>query len=111
MEVQISIEELTAILIEEYGYTIEELVFRSKISWAICDLFLFQKQNTTTFKGYRRATKAFILAKEIAYNYLQITERLYTFSWIKFDNFDQVLNNFTLLILQEPCLFLGKINR
>jgi hypothetical protein len=27
MEVQISIEELTAILIEEYGYTIEELVF------------------------------------------------------------------------------------
>jgi predicted DNA-binding protein YlxM (UPF0122 family) len=49
MEVQISIEELTAILIEEYGYTIEELVFSSKISWAICDLFLFQKQNTTTF--------------------------------------------------------------
>jgi Zn-dependent peptidase ImmA (M78 family) len=34
------------------------------------------------------------LAKEIAYNYLEITERLYTFSWIKFDNFDQVLNNF-----------------
>jgi hypothetical protein len=34
------IEELTAILIEEYGYTIEELVFRSKISWAICDLFV-----------------------------------------------------------------------
>jgi hypothetical protein len=63
------------------------------------------------FQGYRRAKKAFILAKEIAYNYLQITERLYTFSWIKFDNFDQVLNNFTLLILQEPCLFLGKINR
>jgi hypothetical protein len=31
MEVQISIEELTAILIE-YGYTIEELFFRSKIS-------------------------------------------------------------------------------
>jgi hypothetical protein len=49
MEVQISIEELTAILIEEYGYTIEELVFSSKISLRICDLFLFQKQNTTTF--------------------------------------------------------------
>jgi hypothetical protein len=30
MEVQISIEELTAILIEEYGYTIEELVFRAR---------------------------------------------------------------------------------
>jgi hypothetical protein len=34
------------------------------------------------------------LFKEIAYNYLEITERLFTFSWIKFDNFDQVLNNF-----------------
>jgi hypothetical protein len=33
------------------------------------------------------------MAKEIAYNY-QTTQRLYTFSWIKFDNFDQVLNNF-----------------
>jgi hypothetical protein len=108
MEVQISIEELTAILIEEYGYTIEELVFSEQDQLGDLRSILFQKQNTTTFKGYRRATKAFILAKEIAYNYLQITERLYTFSWIKFDNFDQVLNNFTLLILQEPCLFLGK---
>jgi hypothetical protein len=109
MEVQISIEELTAILIEEYGYTIEELVFSEQDQLGDLRSILFKKQNTTTFKGYRRATKAFIL--EIAYNYLQITERLYTFSWIKFDNFDQVLNNFTLLILQEPCLFLGKINR
>jgi hypothetical protein len=35
-----------------------------------------------------------LFCKEIAYNYLEITERLFTFSWIKFDNFDQVLNNF-----------------
>jgi predicted transcriptional regulator len=38
--------------------------------------------------------KAFILAKEIAYNYLKISDRLLTFSWIKFENFDQVLHNF-----------------
>jgi alpha-amylase/alpha-mannosidase (GH57 family) len=67
------------------------------------DLFLFQKAKHYYFQGYRRATKAFILAKEIAYNYLQITERLYTFSWIKFDNFDQVLNNFT------PSYFAGAL--
>ena len=66
--------------------------------------------------------KAFILAKEIAYNYLEITDRLYTFSWIKFDNFDQVLNNFyasyfagALLIprqklIDELNLFLSKTN-
>jgi hypothetical protein len=53
-----------------------------------------QKQKIITVNRYRWTTKAFILAKEIAYNYLEITERLYTFSWIKFDNFDQVLNNF-----------------
>jgi hypothetical protein len=44
MEVQISIEELTAILIEEYGYTIEELVFSEQDQLGICDLFLFQSK-------------------------------------------------------------------
>jgi hypothetical protein len=39
MEVQISIEELTAILIEEYGYTIEEF-FSSKISWGFAIYFV-----------------------------------------------------------------------
>ena len=40
------------------------------------------------------AQRTFIYAKEIGYNYLGIKERLYTFTWIKFQNFDQVLNNF-----------------
>jgi hypothetical protein len=34
--------------------------------------------------GYRLPTKSIYFGKEIAYNYLEITERLYTFSWIKF---------------------------
>jgi hypothetical protein len=56
------------------------------------DLRLYvPKKKTITID---KAKKVFILAKEIAYNYLEITERLFTFSWIKFDNFDQVLNNF-----------------
>ena len=38
--------------------------------------------------------RLFIYAKEIAYNFLNISDRLYTFSWIKFESFDQVLNNF-----------------
>ena len=40
------------------------------------------------------AQRTFIYAKELGYNFLNIEERLYTFTWIKFDNFDQVLNNF-----------------
>jgi hypothetical protein len=55
---------------------------------------MFPKQKLLLSIDIDEQQKAFILAKEIAYNYLEITERLYTFSWIKFDNFDQVLNNF-----------------
>nr|WP_309758010.1 XRE family transcriptional regulator [Flavobacterium sp.] len=94
-EVQISIEELTAILIEEYGYTIEELVFSEQDQLGdLRSIFVPKSKTLLLSKDIDEPQKAFILAKEIAYNYLQITERLYTFSWIKFDNFDQVLNNF-----------------
>ncbi|MFV8356177.1 helix-turn-helix domain-containing protein [Flavobacterium sp. XS1P32] len=95
MEVQISIEELTAILIEEYGYTIEELVFSEQDQLGdLRSIFVPKSKTLLLSKDIDEPQKAFILAKEIAYNFLQITERLYTFSWIKFDNFDQVLNNF-----------------
>ena len=95
MEVQISIEELTAILIEEYGYTIEELVFSEQDQLGdLRSIFVPKSKTLLLSKDIDEPQKAFILAKEIAYNYLVITERLYTFSWIKFDNFDQVLNNF-----------------
>ncbi len=95
MEVQISVEELTAILIEEYGYTIEELVFSEQDQLGdLRSIFVPKSKTLLLSKDIDEPQKAFILAKEIAYNYLQITERLYTFSWIKFDNFDQVLNNF-----------------
>ena len=95
MEVQISIEELTAILIEEYGYIIEELVFSEQDQLGdLRSIFVPKSKTLLLSKDIDEPQKAFILAKEIAYNYLQISERLYTFSWIKFDNFDQVLNNF-----------------
>ena len=41
-------------------------------------------------KNIDDAQRAFIYAKELAYNFLNIEDRLYTFSWIAFDNFDQV---------------------
>ena len=95
MDVQISIEELTAILIEEYGYTIQELVFSEQEQLGdLRSIFVPKSKTLLLSLDIDEPQKAFILAKEIAYNYLEITERLYTFSWIKFDNFDQVLNNF-----------------
>jgi len=95
IDVNISIEELSAILIEEYGYTIEEIVFSEQDELGdLRSIFVPKSKTLLLSLGIDSSQKAFILAKEIAYNYLEITERLYTFSWIKFDNFDQVLNNF-----------------
>ena len=92
---KISIEELTAILIEEYGYTIQELVFSEQEQLGdLRSIFVPKSKTLLLSLDIDEPQKAFILAKEIAYNFLEITERLYTFSWIKFDNFDQVLNNF-----------------
>jgi predicted transcriptional regulator/DNA-binding XRE family transcriptional regulator len=91
----ISINELSAILIEEYGYTINEIVFSEKEELGdLRSIFVPKSRTLLLSVGIDDSQKAFILAKEIAYNFLEIKERLYTFSWIKFDNFDQVLNNF-----------------
>jgi predicted transcriptional regulator/DNA-binding XRE family transcriptional regulator len=118
---KISIEELTAVLTEEYGYTIQEIIFSEQDELGDLRSIYVPKSKTLLLSlGIDVQQKAFILAKEIAYNYLEIMERLYTFSWIKFDNFDQVLNNFyasyfagALLIprkqlIEELNLFLAK---
>lgn len=95
IDTNISVEELSAILIEEYGYTIKEIVFSEQEELGdLRSIFVPKSKTLLLSLGIDESQKAFILAKEIAYNYLEITERLYTFSWIKFDNFDQVLNNF-----------------
>lgn len=91
----VSLEDLSAILIEEYGYTIQEIVFSEQDELGdLRSIFVPKSKTLLLSLDIDAPQKAFILAKEIAYNYLEITERLYTFSWIKFDNFDQVLNNF-----------------
>ncbi|CAN1551516.1 Cro/C1-type helix-turn-helix domain [Flavobacteriaceae bacterium] len=95
IDANISIEELSAVLIEEYGYTIKEIVFSEQDELGDLRSIFVPKSKTLLLSiGIDSSQKAFILAKEIAYNYLEITERLFTFSWIKFENFDQVLNNF-----------------
>lgn len=88
-------KDLEEILIEEYGYTIDktELSKHQKLS-ELRNIYIPGKKTLLIYNGINEAQKTFIYAKEIAYNHLQITNRLYTFPWIKFDSFDQVLNNF-----------------
>ncbi|MFT7072304.1 helix-turn-helix domain-containing protein [Patiriisocius sp. Uisw_017] len=91
----ISSKELEEILIEEYGYTLKDNEL-SKYE-ALGNLRSVFVPNTRTLlltNEIDEAQRTFIYAKELAYNFLDIKERLYTFPWIKFDTFDQVLNNF-----------------
>ncbi len=91
----ISSKDLEDILIEEYGYTInnQELSKHQKLS-EIRNIYIQKNKTLLIYNDISEAQKTFIYAKEIAYNYMQIKNRLYTFPWIKFDSFDQVLNNF-----------------
>ena len=91
----VSSKDIEEILIEEYGYTINqgELDKYEELENLRC-VFVPKTKTLLLAKGIDEAQRTFIYAKEIAYNYLEITDRLYTFPWIKFKSFDQVLNNF-----------------
>ncbi|SEE58020.1 hypothetical protein SAMN04487765_3225 [Tenacibaculum sp. MAR_2010_89] len=92
---KIESSDLEEILIEEFNYTIdnEELSKYSNLN-ELRNLYIPAKKTLLISKEISEAQKAFIYAKEIAYNFLKIENRLFTFPWIKFESFDQVLNNF-----------------
>ena len=89
-------DSLRDILINEYGYRIKVLNFE-KDDEDLQDLrSIYIDENRTLLINdiVEKSQEEFIFAKEIAYNYLNLVERLDTFSWAKFDNFKQLLNNF-----------------
>ncbi|WP_046745759.1 helix-turn-helix domain-containing protein [Kordia zhangzhouensis] len=92
---RISSQELEDILVEEFGYTInnEELTKHHELG-NLRSIFVPKTKTLLLSNHIDDAQRTFIYGKELAYHYLDIEDRLYTFSWIKFDNFDQVLNNF-----------------
>ncbi len=91
-----ALETLQETLIKEYGYALDETALK----------------NHTELQGFRSvfvagnapklllnekllpAQKAFILARELGYCHLKLTERALTSSWLKVESFEQVLNNF-----------------
>ena len=90
-------ETMEEILQEEYNYTIVYEDFDTlggKDLAKLRSIYIKEKHllyiNSTSDNDQKR----FILAKELGYNYLNLTERLYTFSWASFETFDQLLNNF-----------------
>ena len=91
----VSSMELEEILIEEYGYTInnEDLRKHQELD-NLRSIFVPKTKTLLIANHVDEAQRTFIYAKEIGYNFLKIEERLFTFTWISFENFDQVLNNF-----------------
>ncbi|NJB37321.1 helix-turn-helix domain-containing protein [Croceivirga sp. JEA036] len=91
----VSSNELEEILVEEYGYTINnDDLNKHKELDSLRSVFVPKTKTLLIASHIDEPQRTFIYAKELGYNYLKITERLYTFSWINFDHFDQVLNNF-----------------
>ncbi len=95
MDETLSSDELKEILIDEYGYTIvEHELAKYEALDNLRSVFVPKTKTLLLTDEIDEAQRTFIYAKEVAYNFLEIEERLYTFPWIKFDTFDQVLNNF-----------------
>ena len=91
----ITSQDFEDILVEEYGYVIKnnELEKHEALE-NLRSVFVPKTKTLLLANGIDEAQRTFIYAKEIAYNFLDIKDRLYTFPWIKFEVFEQVLNNF-----------------
>lgn len=91
----VTAQDLEEILVEEFNYTIDKKTLSTHSNLgALRSIYIPNKCILLLSKEISEAQQTFIYAKEIAYNFLKIEDRLYTFPWIKFDTFDQVLNNF-----------------
>lgn len=92
---RITSADLEEILIEEFNYKIdtEELSKHPDLK-ELRNLYISKKNTLLVSKEIAEPQKAFIYAKELAYNFLKIEDRLFTFPWVRFESFDQVLNNF-----------------
>lgn len=95
LNVPILSADLEEILIEEFGYVIiENELSKFEALGDLRSVFVPKTKSLLLASDIDEAQRSFIYAKELAYNFLDIKERLYTFPWIKFKTFDQVLNNF-----------------
>ncbi|MBL7471176.1 helix-turn-helix domain-containing protein [Robertkochia sediminum] len=87
--------DLEEILVEEYGYHIvDNGIEKDPLLDNLRSVFVPKSRKLLLSSAIDEAQRAFIFGKEIAYNYLALRERPYTFSWITYHSFDEVLNNF-----------------
>lgn len=89
-------EALRMILEEHYGFNVDDngLANQPELKDLRSVLIAGTKPTLLLNHDLNRSQKAFILARECAFEFLNIKERPFTTSWVGVDSFEQVLNNF-----------------
>ncbi|MEZ4685636.1 MAG: helix-turn-helix domain-containing protein [Bacteroidia bacterium] len=92
---KLSSNELEEILMEEFGYTVDyEGLGKEDYPEEIRSLFIPKEKRLLIAGNVSETQRVFILAKELGYIHMHIRQRPLTFTWIKFESFEDVLNNF-----------------
>ena len=89
--------QLERVLTQEYGYTLDrETLGRHAVATQARLRSVFQPKARRLLlrPGLSRGQQAFVLGREVAFNYLKLTERPYVSSSLQVSSFDEVLNNF-----------------
>ena len=84
------------IIRDEFGYEVKENVIPESAELRTIraiSILNGKEKKILLNKRLTDSQKSFIIGKEIAYNYLNITERSYIYSNLRLDSFDQLLNN------------------
>ena len=91
-----SFERLRATLQREHGYALDERTLtRNRELAGLRSVFRDGSPPTLLLNDrLMPSQKAFVLAREIGYRHLGLSERALTSTWIKVESFEQVLNNF-----------------
>lgn len=92
---KISAKDLEEILVHEFGYQLDYSTLKENdYPEAIRSVFIPKQKKLLIANNTSETQRVFILAKELGYTHLKIKERPLTFTWIKFSQFEEVLNNF-----------------
>ena len=95
-QVGISERELKELLSNQYQYQFAELDIATHPELVgIRSIFIPEKGNLLLINpNLSKAQRNFLLAREIGFNHLELTDRPLTFSYFKAASFDELLNNF-----------------
>ncbi len=92
----IKYKKLTSILEMEYDYSIDDVSMSQFPELRNIRAYVKKDEGKKLFLNPNLSDeqKLFIVAKELAYNFLEVKDRSYIYSSLALDNFDHLLNNF-----------------